>query len=463
MLSKLSKLLIFLSLSVYVFYFLFFWLYETTDSYFYWAFAEFLKTGIYSTPYPYNWTIPSTLGPPLYSLFLYLAQFIPRADIIIHFFQLLSVLLSAYFLFRILISFIRRTTALIITTLYLLIPAHFFEASTVMTESFALLAFSTYLYFAFQVIAQGKNHFMKYWLLFSAIIVLIRYNFVSLFFLALIIILFEIFKKVTSCRIVWVNIIFILISFTVIALWVLINHNLNGSWGLSDQMGKNLYNRAIGGDKLIPPSDDPSWLKLKAMTNDKIDLFKPTYDIEPFILSNFDGSVARESQFFASLAISSIKAHPLEYFRNTLVNFFVIHKNGLPYAHDLYTDSWWMGKNCRSLGNITFCKAPIDSKWAESIWNFAVKWAQTYYYNIPVYINFLLLFPSLIVALLQKNKFIRFAAVTYIIAVFTVVIPEVPVYRYLYPLYPLKVILVIFFIKQIYSKCKQNAWFPLLR
>lgn len=182
MLAKTAKAFLLVSLSIYFLKWLFFWLYETNDSYFYYAFAEFMKSGKYFVPHPYYWTIPSTLEPPLYSIFLYLAQFFARAEIIIHLGQIAAILFSGFVVYQIIKTCIKKSIALTVTSIYLLIPANFFQSSSLMAESLAIFSVSLYLYLAFLIIAQKKEHLTKYLILFSAIIILVRYNFISLFF-----------------------------------------------------------------------------------------------------------------------------------------------------------------------------------------------------------------------------------------------------------------------------------------
>src|SRR3989338_6611246 len=86
----------------YLFHFLFFWIFPSTDSHFYTLFAQFLKTGIYSAPHPYYYQVPSTMEPPLYSVFLYLVMPFARSDILVHFFHLTGIFISGIFLFNIL-------------------------------------------------------------------------------------------------------------------------------------------------------------------------------------------------------------------------------------------------------------------------------------------------------------------------------------------------------------------------
>lgn len=457
MLNRIAKFLIIAGVLFFTAKWLIFWLFETSDSYFYWAFADFIRTGKYFAPHPYYWTIPTTFTPPLYSFFLFLGRLISpvRTDIFIHFFQILALLLSGYFLYKTLVGFIRKEIAKIICVIYLFIPANFFISSGLMPETFALLGLSVYIYLAFKILTERKKYLLKYLVLFGSVITLIRYNFICLFIISLIWIITENIqrrKKSKYFRTIFIpELTFIFLSILILISWIIINYQLTNSWGLSDQMGKNLYNRVLGGDKLTPTENNLNWQTLKKITDNKLDLFQPTYQLEPQILSYFGGSVAKESQFFANIAVAAIQNHPLDYLKNTFLNFFKIHGNGLPYSTNLYTYGW-LAEKCRTLDTISFCKPIFTANIAAPLWNLLVQLSEYYYSTIPGLLNFFLFFPALLFALIQKNSFIKFSAIIYLISVITVIIPEVPVYRYLYPLYPIKFILFTYLLNYLLGR-----------
>lgn len=450
MLSKLSKLLIIFVLLFYLFKWLFLWLFETSDSYFYWAFADFLWTGKYFAPHPYYWTTPTTFAAPLYSLFLFFIRWLfPQStQVYIHLTQSLAIIISAFLLAKILSSFLKREIALIITSIYLLLPANIFISVGLMPEPLAILTVSIYIFFFFQLIVKKKLYLFKYLLLFSAIMVLLRYNFLILFLLAVVLWILTAFRKIR-----FYDSIFLILSISIIISWVFVNHKLTGAWGLSDQVGKNLYNRVVGGDKLIPPIDDPNWQLLNKINTMKLDLFQPSYTFDPYIMDYFNGNVTAESKFLGQIALATIKKHPIAFLKNTLLNFLIIHGNGMPYSTDLYTHAW-LKQTCRKLDTISFCKPIIESQFAAPLWDFMVQWGEYYYYTIPVFFNFLLLSPALMFGFFQKNIFIKFTAIVYILSILTVVAAEVPVYRYAYPLLPVKFILVSFFLTNLFQVVK---------
>lgn len=434
---------------------LFFWLLETTDSFFFYEFAQFMKTGEYFVPHPFYWRSPSTISPPAYCFFIYLITNIPRADVWIHAFQVILTLGSGYFLFRIIAKLINRSWAYACTLLYLLIPAHFFQSALMMTESFALFAVGGYIYFAFLVL-EGKKYFlMKYWILYSACIVLIRYNLITLFCAALFLYFIYWMRKMKEKKLngfpLIMDTFFALISLCVLIGWIITNHSLNGTWGLSDQTNKNFYDRIVGGDKLAPKADNPDWIYLKQSVGENVDLFQPTYNIEPALKLVTDNT-QKDNEIFGHIAFAALRAHPFQYVQKTLINMLLIHNNGMPYAELIYRNTWWIETKCRILSTIHFCEPVIKTGVSFGIWNFFVSVSEWYYRHIPLVTNLFILFPALIFALIRNNRILRFTAITYIVSVGTVVLSETPIYRYLYPLYIPKFILGSYFITYIVSK-----------
>lgn len=429
----------------YVFHFLFFWMYETTDSYFYWAFAQFLRTGTYFLPHPYNRTSPSTIEPPLYSFIIYILDFLPRAEIFMHLIHILSLLASAFLLYLILKKYMGKHLSMIVASIFTLLPVNIIQTSSMMSESLAMLFLTAFIYLSFLIIEQKKMQCLKFLPLISAVSILLRFNFLILFVIS--IILLVLLKRINK-----ENIVFITISFLVIFSWIIFNHKITGAWGLSNSEGKHLYDRVVGGDKLLPDEDNKDFVRLRTIAGPDVNLLAPWWEIEPYIIDEIPNETD-ESHLFFNVAFAALMKNPLTYIKNTFINFFIIHGNGIVYPIDIYTtNNRWMGTNCRSLGNFNFCSPIIQAELAKKTWNSLVFWSDKYYYNIPAFINIFLLYPALIYAILSKSKFMKFASITYILCVFISLAAEVPVYRFLYPLFPIKILLIIFFINKVTLK-----------
>src|SRR3990167_3766067 len=131
-------LAVFAVLTFYLFCFIYFGLYETTDSYFFIAFSEFIKTGRYFVPHPYYWTVPSTITPPFYSLFLFLAQLLPYPHLIIHLAQIAAFLAALFFIYKVLVLKLPDQLSILIITLFALLPVNMIQTSALMTEITAI-------------------------------------------------------------------------------------------------------------------------------------------------------------------------------------------------------------------------------------------------------------------------------------------------------------------------------------
>lgn len=444
MLSKFAKLIFFASVLFYLFHFFFFWVYETPDSWLYWSFGENIRAGHYQDINPYHYKFPSTMEPPLYSIFLFMADFFQRSDILIHFWQLGAYLASAFFLFKILKDTVSKNLALIISSIFLLIPANLVYAANLMSEAWALFFVTFYIYLAYLIIGKRKYYLISIIMVFSAIMVLLRYNFIVFYVTAGGIFLFQKSKK----RLMWGALI---LSLGILGGWVVINHRLNGSWGLSNADGKHIYMSVVTIDHLLPPESDKSLIRLRQLVGSDSNLFRPWWVIEALILPKLDYNETEVSKLLKEVSISALISHPLEYLTNVPSGYINAHESRVPYYDGLYSNGRYM-VNCRSLGNIQFCRPIIGSLMADKIWDMIVKSGEVYYSRMATYINFIILFPAIIVALFQKNRFIRFCGIVYILSSLFPVLIEESSTRYLYPLYPLKIILGVWFVVTIWLR-----------
>ncbi len=438
MLSKLIKILLVLVVFIYLFYFLFFWIFESTDSFFYWAFANFIKTGTYITAYPYNYTVPSTMEPPLYSLFLFLTQLVPRADIAIHFVQLGSILLSGYLVFRISESFVRKEIAKLIGIIFLLVPAHMIYTGNLVAEPTAVFFITLYLYLL-------KRGSLKYLLILGAIMTLQRYNLIIFYIYA-----FYLNFRVMKMR---VTRIFLVISLSILIGWIFINHQLNGSWGLSNSEGKHLYNRILHFDKLIPPSHNPDFIDFKKIVGEDKDYFLPWWYYEPALITAL-GSEKEASNLMGKVAWAAFWTNPMKYFTNNVSYFIFAHGSNPTYHDGLYLWNGNMSKNCRSLGTIEFCQPIIKNETVFKIWDNMVEKIDSFYLYISPILNYLLLYPSIVYALYQKNILFRSFALLYLASVMLFILVEAPLPRYTYVFIPMQVILTAFMIVRVHHYIK---------
>src|SRR3989338_5000898 len=259
-------LAVFAVLTFYLFCFIYFGLYETTDSYFFIAFSEFIKTGRYFVPHPYYWTVPSTITPPFYILFLYLAQLLPNPHLVIHLSQIVAFLIALFFIYKVLILKLPKQLSLLISALFDFLPVNIIQTSAIMTETLAIAFTSFYLYLAGLILIKKKRQYLSLLIIVSSVSILLRYNFLTFFIMSAGLIFLDRKGRGTDKS----QLAAVLICVMIIMSWIGINHSLNGSWGLSNQQGKNLYNRVLGYDKLSPADNNPDWQKQTFVSHIKI-------------------------------------------------------------------------------------------------------------------------------------------------------------------------------------------------
>lgn len=437
MVTKLPRIGFILVLFFYFFHFLFFWVHEGTDSFFYWAFSNFLKTGSYSAPNPYFYNVPSTMEPPLYGVFLYLFQFFSRADILIHFIHVLSIGGSALLIVKIMKHYMGEWGYLV-GILFLLVPSHLIYMSLLVAEPMAIFFLSLYLYTLFLVLIKHKYTLLPYLCIYSSIISLHRYNFLP-YFLVTCLLTFAIKKKIPH------RMTGIIVGVFVLVFWIFINHSLNGAWSMSNSEGKHLYNRIVHFDRLLPPADNPSLIRLKGYIG-STDIFLPWFFIEPLVMPHVSYSETESSKLMEEVAIAAFFSNPLVYFANTPKYFLFAHDTNNTYSSPIHLwDTYGQGL-CRTLGTITFCQPIIDTQLTRHIWNILVGMTDFYYLHISRLIHFFILFPAILFSFVQRDRFIRFVGMMYVFSILFFVMTEAPLPRYLYNFSQLRVILIGYFL-----------------
>ena len=115
--KKISTIILVLTLVFLVFHLLFLWMYTNIDGYFYWAFGQYVKTGVYPFLPSFTYLRPTTISPPLYGIFLMLLGVFTRADIIVHILQLGMLAGTSALLYKLLTPFVHKSVALILACL----------------------------------------------------------------------------------------------------------------------------------------------------------------------------------------------------------------------------------------------------------------------------------------------------------------------------------------------------------
>lgn len=453
-----SKISFLFACSFYLCHILFFWLYETTDSWFYWALANFFKTGSYLAPPPYFYTVPSTMEPPLYSFFLYIIEIFPRPDILIHIIQTASLFASAFFIYKILSSFIHKSLSLFFVSLFLIWPVNIIYVTNLLSENFALFGVSLFGFLAFQILEKKKRIYIPILIVFSSILVLLRYNFTTLFICSLLLAFFEVLNRGERTIQKVTILIAVAISLTILLSWSILNYKLNGSIGLSNGFGKSLYDRIIAQNHLVPPLDNPKLITLRNLTNDQVNLFTAWWFPEAHIMitkkSPLYSTETQINSLFADVATEGLKANMIPYIVDVPKYYFQAYFNIPPFPPSRYlaTSVLLEKRRCRSLGTIEFCKSILQSDWMKKVWDTVVVLSEKYYYTFNELVFFVIILPSIVISLISKNSFFRFVALSYFLSVFipTLINHQDP--RYVYPLLSLEMLLVINVARTVFGK-----------
>src|SRR3990167_8792347 len=309
----------------YIFHILFFWIFPSTDSIFYWLLSDFFKTGIYLAPHPYYYREPSTMEPPLYSVFIFIANLFSRADIIIHIIQVAAIIASGILIYKIQNHSFSKKYALLSAVFFLFTPAHLIYISNMVAESLAVFYISLFLYFLHLSVNLRNKKILPIMLVYSALISLHRYNLVTFFLLTLFLIFRE--KGKLMSRYLGLS-----ASLAVFGGWILLNHQWNGSWGLSNSEGKHLYNRILHFDRIQPDAGNPGFIKFKKIVGENIDYFKPWWFYEPQLMAKL-GSETKSSQLMQEVALSAFKRNPWQYLIN-IPRFFIFAHNTNDMFHN---------------------------------------------------------------------------------------------------------------------------------
>lgn len=439
----------------YLFHLLFFWMYETTDSWFYWAFSNYMKTGQYSAPAPYFYKVPSTMEPPLYSVMLYVVQYFPRADTIIHFFHLTGLITAGFFVFLILKRFMNKELAATAASVFLLIPDNLVYATNLLSEVVTIPAITIYAYFLLRIVKDKKHQLVGFLVFYSAFMTLLRYNlgvFLGLSMLlygyySIIRIRNRQYRKFSPQDLFSVTGIFLMV------VWVLINHSLNGSWGLSNGLGKNLYDRIVWQSRLLPKEGNKDLEKLNSLLDGKVDLHQPWWPVEAYIMSYKPGwDETGINNLLQKVSQSAVKDNPGKYLLSVPAIFLSSYNRepGYPPGY-LYSDGRYMTASCRTLGTVSMCQPIIQTSMAKPIWDYIVKGGEFIAFHTNYFINTLLLASGVVYLLLQKDKYLKMVALSYFLGVFIPTLTAHPDARYLYPLLPLKYMIIFISLKKEFS------------
>lgn len=454
--SKLSKLVLIGTAVFYALLFFFNWLNPTVDTWIFHAFAQFIRTGKYVFPIP---QLPykhiHTQTAPLYSLLLAGLYYVPSADLVLHGLQISMILLSGFFVFKILRRAVGRSLAIIAGCIFTLLPGNVIFTSLLMSEAGAIFLFTLYLFLVHKYFESKNIIFLSLSVPVGFLAGLWRYSFAIFGAISLIWLLSSRPKNVRMY-------VFPLIGVFIISSWIVIQHNLTGIWGLSLDSGIRLHINIAMAEKVLPKDTAPSMIEIHKYISKDVDLTRPFYEIEPYLVPVIGYDYLRLNKLLGDIAIDDIREHPLNLVKVTAASFFQ-HHLGTPYSLNLAyfgspTQPEFPPINCAGIETIKFCNPIISLPFAYPLWNAYVRLTFLFYtYVFPV-LSFIVFFPSLVWVILRGNREFKFYAWFFVIGRLFVALATAPWSgsRYLLPFYQLMVIITVYSLSDIYRRFSKS-------
>lgn len=395
---------------------LFFWANANIDSYFFWAFGQYLTTGTYPFLPDFTYVNPTTMAPPMMSILMAIAQVTPFAAFFIRLVQTILLSATAYMLFLLLKRSFSKKTSTIVAYLFVLIPGNLVYVNYLMSEILAQFFITLILY----LLITKKYSTAFFWACVGMLskYAVIGYAPIAFFFPA---------KK---------RLFMLGTGITIVLGWMYINWQITGSVGLSDLRGGHLYNNVVWVAGITPSEESMAMKKLRTFVPPDTDIRKAYWDMQAFILPKVGNNFAVFDGILGAIATQAIREHPIRYIGAVINNFIALHGNTLPYWENLSAFGKPPGAyplNCDPMGKIALCKAPIPTSWGIPVWNSFIAFSNGFYrYVWPVIM--IIFFVSLL-----RGKTL---SLLYLVIVLMHAALEHHDTRYLIPFYP-QIVLII--------------------
>lgn len=419
------------------------WMYTNIDGYYYWAFGQYVKTGVYPFVQPIDLVRPTTISPPLYGVFLAILGEFPHPDIVLHAIQILMLIISAYLLYRMISLYLKPLWSTLIACLFILFPANIIYVSSMMTEIPAQFLFTIAAYLFFQYLRVRNIRYLAVLTLATCIATLLKYQFFILAIASLLLFIIAYRKKSKQSRSV-----FLLpcMGIAILAGWIIANHTITGVWGLSDTRKMPLYTAFVWDGKYFPKETSPAVQKLRKYVPMTADKYAQYWDLKDYILPYFYRDWRVMDEMLGNVGIAAVKENPIGYLVNTIRIFYQTHTKPAPWWNNVATFGYRdpvQPVYCGKLGSLSFCKPIIMTSSSYSVWN-AYVIASTRIYNrfFPI-LSVWLFFPALLILLFSKNPIKQAMAFLFLLARLPLSFFAFAESRYLIPFYPLMILIIV--------------------
>ncbi len=419
------------------------WMYTNIDGYYYWAFGQYVRTGIYPFVQPIDLVRPTTISPPLYGILLAFLQTFPHPDIILHAIQILMLVATTYLLYRMISLYVKPLWSTLIACLFILFPANIIYVSTMMTEIPAQFLFTVITYLFFRYLRTSNLRYLSTLTLVASIATLLKYQF---FILAILSLAFFVVSYIKKSRRVRSHLLLPGMGIAICAAWIIANHAITGVWGLSDTRKMPFYTNFVWDGKYFPKETSPAVQKLRKYVPITANKYAEYWDLQNYILPYFYRDWRVLDDMLGNVGLAAVMENPVGYLMNAARIFYQTHTKPAPWWHNLST----FGRHdptqpvyCGKLGTLSFCKPMIMTSVSYPVWNAYVRVATWGYNRFFPILSVWLFFPALLALLFSQNRINQAIALLFLVARLPLSFFAFAESRYLIPFYPLMILILV--------------------
>jgi hypothetical protein len=420
-------------------------LFEIPDSYFYLGLGTYLFTGYVPPVGPFNQVVPQTLFGPVYAIISYpLFRVLQNPLMMVPLLQLVLFGLSAWILVKVIPKILPHSLVRFGVLLFFLLPFNLIYTFFMMSETLAMFLVSLLLY-VFVIHRQKKWHASVVVLLCS-VLVLTRYAFLPVFGMSLIYWLFTKPSKI-------VLFVPVAIGLLLIGSWVILHVRLYNTPLLSTFTGRHLYNNVITAGKFIPNNrKSPLVQQFFEYTKTAPKLDVPWWDLQIYFVQPFAEQKMTEvdiDRAFLAVSIQGIKEYPVQYVghlgRMAYVTFLTppYHANVLSQLGFVEAEcSYCSQRSCRFIWYPQQCQPSQGDSFTQRMFAFYI-YGNKAMYPIGSFVLMVLAILGVIQSFFSRKKVLMVIAGLFVVQHLFQSSSEWVEGRFLIPLYPFYVVLIL--------------------
>lgn len=415
-------------------------IFDLGDSYIYATFGELLYFKWYIPMPPFTHDIPQTLFGPIYSLIILpiLKLPAPLGMVLLPTIQTGMVFTAGVVVYALLKKMYSRRAGLVAFCIFISFPFTLIYATVIMSEIIAMFLVSLYILLIYGWLSKSKWSSPAIMLFLSAVMVLTRYVFLPLFCISFVLWILD-RNKGWRMR-MWPG----LVGIILIIWWLAYNFNLSGSIGLSTVMGRHLYNNVVTSARLTPPYPHPvTDFFFTGIPKDSKYLFAPWWDNQ----NQFNDGIRTQlsiDRMYLRVSLLTILYHPFEYALNVLREFYLIPTTQPVYNPKHITFlSTCPQVQCQVNWNTTLCYPAVFVCPVRKAFSSLIQFQESLY-PYPMNIFFILAMVGVLTAVIKGTVFWRYTASIFFIQHIFQSATEWVEGRFIIPLYPLYVLLIVY-------------------